>query len=234
MLLATGVNRPSRGFVKPTQDLTPKKIERLPEPYKTGVQQTLFDLEKVKKAAYFHNSSFAQHSGWHPTLEGYILQGLSEAQAKAQQSQESWSSIERAESTLENQNRVPERNFTRLNSTSLIAQKGVNAVLLHEYGQAIGLIDRSLKSYNPTLTRGRARLLIQKAEALYGLGIINACTYHAEEALRLAQSVGANKTITRVRNLYSTLLQSPWRKEQSIAELGAALSTQNESSSQHH
>ncbi len=45
-----GLDRPS-GFVKPTQELTEKEIQRIPEPYKTQVQQTLFDLGEGKKAA---------------------------------------------------------------------------------------------------------------------------------------------------------------------------------------
>jgi type I restriction-modification system DNA methylase subunit len=45
-----GLTHPS-GFIKPTQSLTQKEINRLPEPYKKQVQQTLFDLDKLKKAA---------------------------------------------------------------------------------------------------------------------------------------------------------------------------------------
>ena len=44
-----GLDRPI-GFVKPTQDLTKDEINRLPEPYKQQVQQTLFDLEEKKAA----------------------------------------------------------------------------------------------------------------------------------------------------------------------------------------
>ncbi len=44
-----GLDRPM-GFVKPTQDLTEDEINKLPEPYKEKVQQTLFDLEQKKAA----------------------------------------------------------------------------------------------------------------------------------------------------------------------------------------
>ncbi len=44
-----GLDRPI-GFVKPTQDLTKDEINRLPEPYKTQVQQTLFEIEEKKAA----------------------------------------------------------------------------------------------------------------------------------------------------------------------------------------
>lgn len=85
-------------------------------------------------------------------------------------------------------------------------------------------MDKSLSTYDPAFIRGRARLLSQKAEAFYGLGHIDESVTIAEEALRLARSVGANKTLARVRTLHTTLLQSPWRKERSIARLGAVLS----------
>lgn len=86
------------------------------------------------------------------------------------------------------------------------------------------LIDKSLTTYDPAFIRGRVRLLAQKAEAYYGLGFIDESVTIAEEALILARSVEASKTLVRVRNLHTTLLQSPWRKERSIARLGAVLS----------
>ena len=85
------------------------------------------------------------------------------------------------------------------------------------------LIDKSLTKYDPAYIRGRARLLAQKAEAYYGQGFIEDSTATAEEALTLARSVGSSKTITRVRNLNTTLSQSQWRKERSVARLGAVL-----------
>ncbi len=85
-------------------------------------------------------------------------------------------------------------------------------------------MDKSLITYDPALIRGRARLLSQKAEAYYGLGYIDESVSIAEEALKLARSIGANKTLARVRTLHTTLLQSSWRKERSIAQLGAVLS----------
>lgn len=45
-----GLDRPA-GFVKPTQELTEKEIQMLPEPHKTQLQQTLFDISEYKKAA---------------------------------------------------------------------------------------------------------------------------------------------------------------------------------------
>jgi len=86
------------------------------------------------------------------------------------------------------------------------------------------LIDKSLASYNPTFVRGRARLLSQKAESFYGRGHIEESVNTAEEALTLARSVGSNKTIARINTLHTTLAQSTWRKERSIARLGALLS----------
>jgi type I restriction-modification system DNA methylase subunit len=39
------------GFVKPTGEVTQEEVNRLPEPYKQQVQQTLFELDELKKAA---------------------------------------------------------------------------------------------------------------------------------------------------------------------------------------
>lgn len=159
-----------------------------------------------------------------PHLKGYILQALSEAYAKDQQPQECWHTIGLLERTLERQEQSQVPGKTRRYASSITAQKGVNAVLLHDYQRALALIDKSLTKYDPTFIRGRARLLAQKAEAYYGLGFIDESAITAEEALTFAQSVGSNKTIARVRGLHSSLRQSQWRKERSIARLGALLS----------
>mgnify|MGYP001348979074 CR=1 FL=1 len=157
-------------------------------------------------------------------LRSYILQAVSEAYAKAKLPQESWQSIGLAERALEQRDPRQERGKTHLFASSTLAQKGINAVLLEDYDRALSLIDKGLTSYNPTFVRGRARLFSQKAEALYGSGSIDESVVTAEEAIMLARSVGSNKTIARVQTLHSTLSQSRWRKERSIARLGALLS----------
>lgn len=77
--------------------------------------------------------------------------------------------------------------------------------------------------YNPTFIRGRARLLAQKAEACFGLGSVEESVMFAEEALRLAGSVGSQKTIARIQSLHGLLQASRWRKERCVARLGALL-----------
>lgn len=156
-------------------------------------------------------------------LRGYSLKALSEAHAIAYRAYESMRHVELAERTLEYQGEVLERSHCQLNKASVFAQKGINAVLLHDYDRAIALIDKSLLTYNHTYVRGRARLIAQKAEAYYGLGFIDMCCLTAEEALTLARSVGSDKTIGRVEQLHAALLESRWRKEVSVARLGALL-----------
>jgi tetratricopeptide (TPR) repeat protein len=156
-------------------------------------------------------------------LEGYIYQALSEAQAKTQQSKESWYSIGLAEMAFEQQTVIPEQTLTRFNTSSLTAQKGVNAMLLHEYKNAVDQLDNSLANYDPTLVRGRARLLIQKAEAYYELGILDACTGNLQDAFSLARSIGSSKIMSRAKTLHRNLKQSKWRKERVVADLSDVL-----------
>src|SRR5207245_1827210 len=144
-----------------------------------------------------------------------------------QQVQESLYSIGQAETYLEKKEHAQEKSLIRgVTKASISAQKGVNAVLLHKYEQAIRLIDESFITYDPALTRGRARLLAQKAEAYYGLGILDDCISHALTAMTLARSAGSSKTEARIRILHTKLAQSPWRKEQSVSQLEKALSIQ--------
>ena len=160
----------------------------------------------------------------YPSLRGYILQALSEAYAMAQQPKASWRHIELAERTLERKGSTFERSNCQLNTTSIVAQKGINAVLLHDNERAITLIDKGLIQYDPTLIRGRARLQAQKAEAYYGLGLVDISVATAEDALTLANSVGSNKTVRRIRDLHNQLVDSSFRKESSVHRLGALLS----------
>lgn len=185
----------------------------------------LIQQDKQTEAIRYLNSALKTiHNVGLPHLKGYILQALSEAYAKDQRPQECWHSIGLLERTLERQEQSQATSKTRCYASSITAQKGVNAVLLHDYQRALALIDKSLTKYDPTFIRGRARLLSQKAEAYYGLGSIDECAATAEEALILARSVGSNKTVARVTTLHTSLLQSTWRKERSIARLGAVLS----------
>ena len=108
---------------------------------------------------------------------------------------------------------------------SVTAQKGVDAAFLHDYDRAINLIDKGLAHVTPTFIPTRARLTIQKAEAYFGLGEIDFCLIHAEEAFTMARSTGSNKTISRVKNLHTGLVQSKWKNERGVSRLGALLAT---------
>lgn len=187
---------------------------------------TLIQQEKPKEAIIYLDGALNLIDGRNfPTLKGHVFQALAEAYAKAKQSQDCWQSMGQAEQILAHQEQTQEQSLVRFNAASFAAQKGVNAVLLGDYERAVELIDESLRTYDPALIRGRARLIAQKAEALYGDGLVDASVATAEEAWALATSVGANKTIARVKILHTTLLQSPWRKEQSVARFGAKLTT---------
>lgn len=158
-----------------------------------------------------------------PGIRSYILQALSEAYAKTHQSRECWQSIHLAERALEQHGQTHDHGKTHLFASSITAQKGVNAVLLQDYERADALIDKALAQYNPTFIRGRARLLAQKAEACSGLRMIEESAIIAEEALRLARSVGSRKTTARIQSLHDMFQESRWRKERSVARLGALL-----------
>ena len=158
-----------------------------------------------------------------PCLECYIYQALSEAYAMAQQSQKSWSNVVLAEKALQRKNEVLGISKVSSNTTSVTSQKGVNAVLLKDYKQALTLLDAGLAKYDPNLRRGRARLIAQKAEACYGLGSIDESTKVAMEALTIAQTIGSQKTIDRIRSLYLLLVQSQYKNETGVIQLGRVI-----------
>jgi tetratricopeptide (TPR) repeat protein len=185
---------------------------------------TLIQEEKPKQALIYLDGALTTiESHNFPRLRGNVLQALSEANAKVQNTQDCWYNIGEAENLPEQQ--VEERSLTRFTKASLLAQKGIDALLLGDYQQAIRLIDQSFTTYDPALVRGRARAIAQKAEAYYGLGAIDECVAQAKEALMLGRAAGSNKTIHRIQKLHATLIQSPLGKEQSISELTEMLIT---------
>jgi transcriptional regulator with XRE-family HTH domain len=157
-------------------------------------------------------------------LKGYIYKALSEAHAMAHQADASLQNIDLVEQVFEQHVEVLERSFCQVNIVSILAQKGVNAVLLGCYQDAIAMIDQSLVTYDHAFIRGRARLIAQKAEAYYGLKQIEACTGLAEESYHLAQAAGSRKTFERLQQLYALLIRSRWRKGTGVVRLGALLS----------
>lgn len=169
-----------------------------------------------------------------PYLKGYILQAFSEAHAMNLDGKSSRHYIYLAQKTLESSVSRTERSHCSLNATSIMAQTGVNTVLLKDYPTAIRLLEEGLKKYSPALTRGRARLIAQKAEAYYGLtetgqkNSLDECVSAAEEALHLARDAGSTKTVSRIQDLYKTLQQSPWKEERGVVRLGDLLSQKEE------
>lgn len=158
-----------------------------------------------------------------PYLRAYILQAHSEAYAQLGRSYQSLQRLEFAEHALQRHAEVQERTHCAANITSVTAQRGINAVWLADYERAVALIDKGLLKYDPTLVRGRARLMAQRAEALYGMNDITECLTTAETAVTLANAVGSTKTITRVKQLHGRLAQSRWKTEPNVARLGALL-----------
>lgn len=187
---------------------------------------TLIQQERPKEAIIYLSGALDLVETQHvPFLKGHTLQALAEAHAKAQQPEESWSRIGQAELYLVGKEQSQEKSLIRgVTIASISAQRGVNAVLLYDYQKAISLIDESLTIYDPALIRGRARLIAQKAEAYYGLGMIDACIGNALSALSLARSAGSSKTENRIRTLYTTLIQSSRGKDQSVIQLKETLS----------
>jgi transcriptional regulator with XRE-family HTH domain len=160
-----------------------------------------------------------------PQLKGNILMLLSEAHAKAGQAQTCWQVMGLAESMMEQRPSYQERSYRTCNPSAILAHKGVDALLLHDYDRALRLIDKSLKNYNPTQTPAHARFLARKSEAYRGLHMIDECVTAAETAFTLAKSVGASNTIVRVNDLHASLARSSWKNEPGVRRLGALLAT---------
>jgi transcriptional regulator with XRE-family HTH domain len=161
-----------------------------------------------------------------PLVRGDVLAMQAELYAKANQPQEYQRCIGLAERTLEARTSLPDRANYSLTVASLLASKASGALILQDYDRAYRLLDKSLSTYSPTLTPSRAKLFIKKAEACYGLGLIDECATCAEESLFMARAIGSQRTITRIIQLYTILARSKWKNELYVAHLGMLLRSQ--------
>jgi tetratricopeptide (TPR) repeat protein len=171
-----------------------------------------------------HALKLVERTAFH-RLRGNILSLLSEAYAKAQQAQECWRAIGLAARVLEQKEQTHERSYRLFSPAVMTAHHGIDALLLKDYERADKLIEKSLRIYNPTQAPGRARLLARNAEACLGMGKIDLCIDHAEQALNLSRSVGASNTIVRITELQQQLERSRWKREPGVARLRALLVT---------
>ena len=156
-------------------------------------------------------------------LRRQTLGALSAAQAKAGFASDCWRTVDLLEDAAQQQGRSVERSSSLFRMIPLTEQKAINATLLGDHDRALALIEKSLASYDPTIVRGRAKLLGHKAKIYFDLGEIDACITTAKEVLLLAQSVGSEKRIAQVKTIHTMLIQSKWKHERGVASLGALL-----------
>ncbi|MBV9690759.1 MAG: helix-turn-helix transcriptional regulator [Ktedonobacteraceae bacterium] len=155
-----------------------------------------------------------------PLLRGGTLCILSDAYARVGQAQQCWRTLDLAENILEQTAQAQERTYTAFNAARLNAHKGIAAVTLRDYDRAFRLLDKSLKTYDPTRVPERARLIVRQAEAYYGQGDVDYCTDTAKEAFTLAAAVAGKSTLMRVKNLHTKLLHDGSARERGTVELG--------------
>lgn len=156
-------------------------------------------------------------------VRGDILAMQAELYAKSDQPQEHFRAIGLAERTLEANTPTPHLFSHSLTAASLLASKANGALILHDYDRAYRLIEKSMSSHPPTLTPGRTKLLVQKAEACHNLNLIDECVTCAEEGLLMARAIGSQRYVDRIRTLCTTLSNSRWKNEPYVARLGALL-----------
>jgi tetratricopeptide (TPR) repeat protein len=158
-----------------------------------------------------------------PLLHGDTLCILSEAHARTRQAQQCWRNLGLAEQVLPQTAKAQERSHRAFNAELVNGYKGTNALLLHDYDRALRLIDKSLRSYDPTRVLGRARLIVRKADAYYGQGDVDYCTDTAKEAFTLAAAVEIRNTLMRVKHLHTKLLHDGKARERGTIELGMTI-----------
>ena len=118
---------------------------------------TFIQQNRPEKAIVYLDGAYQTINGLgFSRLRGYILQAQSEAYGQLKQSRESWQRVDLAEHALQRPTEVLGRTYCEANTTSITSQRGVNAVWLADYSRALALIEKGLRTYDPTLAGERA------------------------------------------------------------------------------
>ncbi len=73
------------------------------------------------------------------------------------------------------------------------------------------------------MSRRRCRMYMQQAEAHLAAGQLDYCVRYTLKGLQLAKTLRSNGNIHWASEIHDKLLQSKWKSEPAVGELGAAI-----------
>ncbi len=182
--------------------------------------------ERFEEALAIYQKAFELSKQTQAHVKAYIHSELAEALARNKQKSACYRELDRAQQFLDRARAIPvEENFThiRLTAQSLEDTRGECHVLLGEPHQGLECLRSALGRLDPTMSRRRCRLLMQQAEAHLAANDPVECVGCTLEGLQLALTLQSKGNINWATELHTKLKRSPWRNEQVVDELGAAL-----------
>jgi hypothetical protein len=96
---------------------------------------------------------------------------------------------------------IPWRGIGGYNADKLRAYEGTDMLRLRRYRDAEPILSDALNGLDPSMSRHRATALLDRAEARYGLGDIDAACSDATQALALVAHVQHTSHLDRIDNL---------------------------------
>ncbi len=186
----------------------------------------LLRQERIEEALTMYRSAADLAAHTQPHVKAYILSGLAEVLARTNQRTECYKTLDLAEKLLDRAqlvSSVEDSAHVRLSLQSLEDSRGECYVLLGEPLKGLNYLRTAQKQLDPTMNRNRCRLLMQQSEAFLAAGHPDQCVRYALKGLQLAQALESTSNINWAREIHVKLLQSKWKGEPIVGELGAAL-----------
>ena len=186
----------------------------------------LMRQERVEEALEMYQGAIDIATHARAYTKAYIYAGLAEVQARNMQKDSSYRSLEAAQKLFVRSSGITDEEdiaHLRFSEQSIQSTQGECFVLVGEASKGLDALQNALKNLDPTMSRRRCRMYMQQAEAYLAAGQPDYCVQLTLKGLYLAQVLKSNGNIHWASEIHGKLLQSKWKNEPIVGELGAAI-----------
>lgn len=186
----------------------------------------LLRQERIAEALKISQEAVAQYGKATRYVQAYVESGLAEAFARNGLHIECYRALDNAMNLFERSPVVtPEEDHTHLHldRQMLEATRGECYVLLGEPYKGLSYLIDAQKKTDPTMSRDRCRLFMQRAEAHLVAGELDYCVMYALKGLQLAKALKSEGNLNWSREIHTKLLSSKWKHEPAVGKLAKAI-----------
>lgn len=201
-----------------SSDLTVTSIARL--------AIVLLRQERFAEALKVYREAATQYGRATLYVQAYVESGLAEAFARNGLDTECYRALDNAIKLFERSPAIAseeDHTHLHLDMQMLEATRGECYVLLGEPYKGLDYLMDAQKKTDPTMSRNRCRLFMQRAEAHLVAGELDYCVMYALKGLQLAKALKSEGNLNWSREIHTKLVLSKWKNEPAIGKLAKAI-----------